>query len=364
DGNLEFLGRVDRQVKLHGYRIELGEIEVALLRHERVREAVAQVLEDRLVAWVVPNGEVGVESAPEAQDLRAWLAESLPSYMVPSAFVILAALPVTLNGKLDREALPAPERHTSAEGWLAPRTPAEEILAGLWAELLDLSAGDRVGAADSFFDLGGHSLLATRLVAAIRGAFGVDFSVRLVFEHPTIETMARAILKAGEAGAPEEEAALLVALPRAPGENRFPVSFSQLREWILDRLEPGSPAYNIPSPLRIEGPLDVSVLIAALRELVRRHEVFRTRFVAGSEEPLQVIASEVRLETPVIDLSALPEDRQAAELRRQTRDEAATGFDLAAAPLLRTRVVRLAPADHALLLTVHHIIADGWSLGI
>ncbi|HEY2737860.1 MAG TPA: condensation domain-containing protein, partial [Thermoanaerobaculia bacterium] len=355
----EFLGRIDNQVKIRGFRIEPGEIEASLLTLSGVREAVVVARTGapgdlRLVAYVV--GDVEIE------ELRQTLRERLPDYMVPAAFVTLDGLPLTPSGKVDRKALPAPETHGKKEHYLAPRTPAEEVLAGIWAELLGVSAGERVGATDSFFDLGGHSLLATRMIAAIRDAFGVEIPLRLVFEHPTLEEMARAIPEAEGDESPKDDP--IVALPRVPGENRFPVSFSQLREWILDRLEPGNPAYNVSSPLRIEGPLATRVLIAALRGLVRRHEVFRTRFVANADEPLQAILPEVRLELPVIDLSALPEDRRPGELRRQTLAEAATGFDLAAAPLLRTRLVRVAPADHALLLTMHHIISDGWSMGI
>ncbi|HEY2739412.1 MAG TPA: condensation domain-containing protein, partial [Thermoanaerobaculia bacterium] len=370
-------------MKIRGFRIEPGEVEAIVAARLDVREcAVIAVRREPsgemfLAAYVVPAAGSGLGES----GLREELKKVLPDYMLPSAVFFLDALPLTSNGKLDRKALPALERQTSEGTWSAPRTPAEEILAGIWAELLGVSAGDRVGATDSFFDLGGHSLLATRLVAAIRGAFQVDVPLRLVFEHPTVEGLARAILEAGreaaEAGAPEHGPAdqndqndQIIALPRAPEENRFPVSFSQLREWILDRLEPGTPNYNIPSPLRIEGPIDLPALAAALQGLVGRHEVFRTRFVAGPEaegpEPLQAVLPEVTLEMPVIDLSALPESRnvKSTELRRQALDEATTGFDLATAPLLRTRVVRLAPEDHALLLTVHHIIADGWSLGI
>jgi amino acid adenylation domain-containing protein len=279
--------------------------------------------------------------------------------MVPAAFVPLGSLPLTPNGKVDRKALPAPEGRPSEDVYLAPRTPAEEVLAGIWAGLLGL---ERVGASDHFFDLGGHSLLATRLIAAIRDAFGVDVPLRLVFERPTLEGLARAISEAGEAGAPAEDPILPV--PREPGVNRFPVSFAQLREWILDRLEPGNPAYNIPGHLRIEGPLSVPALSEALRGLVRRHEVFRTAFAAGEEEPLQVVVPEARLEVPLIDLSALPAGAREAGLRQCVVEEDGTGFDLSAAPLLRARVVRLGSADHALLLTVHHIVSDGWSTSI
>ncbi|HSN85605.1 MAG TPA: amino acid adenylation domain-containing protein, partial [Thermoanaerobaculia bacterium] len=356
DGDIEYLGRIDHQVKIRGFRIELGEIEAALTALAGIREAVVVAREEgsdrRLVAYLT-----GEQIA--AEELRLSLRERLPDYMVPAAFVRLDALPLTPNGKVDRKALPAPEQTRLEADYVAPRTPVEEALAGLWTDLLGI---ERIGAADHFFDLGGHSLLATRLMAAIRDVFRVDLPLRLLFERPTVEKLAEAITEAGVAGVSLADP--VVPLPRTAGENRFPVSFSQLREWILDRLEPGNPAYNIPSPLRIEGPLAIPVLQTALRGLVGRHEVFRTRFAAGEPEPLQAVLPEVRLEVPVLDLSALPEGARDRELWRQAREEAATGFDLSAAPLLRTRILRLAPADHALLLTVHHIASDGWSMGI
>ncbi|HKH46574.1 MAG TPA: amino acid adenylation domain-containing protein, partial [Thermoanaerobaculia bacterium] len=361
DGDMVFAGRADRQVKIRGYRIELGEIEAALRGHPAVRDATVLVREDtpgdrRLVACLAAS-----DDAP----WRAWAAERLPGFMVPDAFVRLGALPLTPNGKVDLQALArlAPGR-TAEEDYVAPRTPIEETLAGLFAEILGAErTGGRVGVHDSFFALGGHSLLATRLIAAVRDAFRIDLPLRLLFERPTVEGLARAIVER-ETAADEP----VVALPRGPGENRFPVSFAQLREWILDRLEPGNPAYNIQSHLRIEGPLAVPVLAAALQALVDRHEVFRTAFVPGPDEeqpePLQSVLAEIRLAVPVIDLGSLLETAREAELRRCVRQEAGTGFDLAAAPLLRTCVVRLGPEDHALLLTVHHIVSDGWSMSI
>jgi amino acid adenylation domain-containing protein len=352
DGNLEFLGRRDTQVKIRGFRIELGEIEAALAGLSGVREAVVTVREERLIAYVTGEPAGG-------EDLRRMLRERLPEPMIPSGFVHLATLPLTANGKVDRKALPAPQQ-TAAESYVAPRTPVEEALAGIWADLLGLPTERKIGADDDFFALGGHSLLATRLLAAVRDAFGVELPLRLVFEQPTVAGLARAIAEAGEADDP------IPAVPRAPGENRFPVSFQQLREWILHRLDPETAAYNIPSPLRIEGPLAVPVLIAALRGLVHRHEIFRTRLAAGDGdlEPFQIVQPEARLEVPVLDLSALPAGRRESELQRRMQEEAAAPFDLAVAPLLRARMVRLAPVDHALLLTVHHAAADGWSLGI
>jgi amino acid adenylation domain-containing protein len=316
-----------------------------------VSQAVVIVREDRLVAYVAGD--------TPAETLRESLQERLPDYMVPAAFVKLPALPLTPNGKVDRKALPAPEWQRAEAHHLAPRTPVEEVLAGIWAELLGL---ERVGAADDFFALGGHSLLATRLVAAIREAFRVDLPLRLLFERPTVEGLARAISEAGEAGAAVDDP--IVPIPREPGANRFPVSFAQLREWILDRLEPGNPAYNIANHLRIEGPLSLPALDVALQGLLRRHEVFRTAFSLGEDEPLQVVFPDVPLDVPLIDLSALPEGWRETELLQHVRQEDGTGFDLSAAPLLRARVVRLGTEDHALLLTVHHIVSDGWSMSV
>jgi amino acid adenylation domain-containing protein len=360
-GDIEYLGRIDHQVKIRGFRIELGEIEALLAAHPGVREAVVTVREDRsggrrLVAYVA--GDVNADS------LRQPLRERLPDYMVPAAFVVLDALPLTANGKVDRKALPEPERQSAGEGYLAPRTPVEEILAGLWADLFGLAAGERIGVDDHFFDLGGHSLLATRLVAAVRDVFRVDLPLRLLFERPTLEGLAQAITEAQELGV-VPDAADLVALPRHPGENRFPVSLSQLDEWRLDQRVLGNPILNIPAPLRIEGPLAVPALIAALRGLVRRHEVFRTRFALDQGEPLQIVLPEVHLEVPVIDLSTLPAGHlQNSELSHLMETEADTVLPLSTAPLLRTHIVRLAPEDHILLFTVRHIIADGWSMGV
>jgi amino acid adenylation domain-containing protein len=250
----------------------------------------------------------------------------------------------------------------AAAGHVPPRNPAEETLAGLFVEVLGAErTGGSVGVHDSFFELGGHSLLATGLLAAVCDAFEIDLPLRVIFERPTVEGLAEVI--AEERGG--EAFDRIPRLARTSGEvDRFPVSFSQLREWILDRLEPGNPAYNIPSNLRIGGPLSIPVLTGALQEIVRRHEVFRTAFEAGEEEPLQAVLSEVRLQVPVIDLSALPDAAREAELGWRVRHQAATGFDLAVAPLLRVRVVRLGAEDHALLMTVHHSISDGWSMRI
>ncbi|HKH46579.1 MAG TPA: amino acid adenylation domain-containing protein [Thermoanaerobaculia bacterium] len=362
DGEVTFAGRADQQVKIRGFRIEPAEVEAALGRQAGVREAVVLAREtgrpgDReLVAYVAGEGL-------DPARLREALRSRLPGYMVPSGFVLLDELPVTPNGKMDRRALARIEPERDAAGFVAPRTPTEEALSALWVDVLGARrTGGRVGVRDHFFALGGHSLLATRLMAAVRDAFGVELPLRVLFEQPTIEGLAAAVESAEKSGVAVD--APVVRIPREPGVNRFPVSFSQLREWILDRLEPGNPAYNIPNYLRIGGPLSIPVLTEALNRLVERHEVFRTAFIAGEEEPLQIVVPEVRLQVPVLDLSALPGEAREAELTRCVRHHAATGFDLATAPLLRARIVRLGADEHALLMTVHHIISDGWSMGI
>src|SRR6185295_5721608 len=276
-GELEFLGRIDHQVKVRGFRIELGEIEAALLRFESVRAAVVVAREDggdkRLVAYLVADGE-----RPSAAGLRRHLKDLLPDYMMPAAFVALESLPLTPSGKVDRKALPAPaaEPRTSR----APRTPTEEVLAGIWAWVLKVEA---VGAEDSFFELGGHSLLATQIVSRVREAFGVELPLRRIFEAPTLAALARSIESARAAGLERP------ALVRTARGADLPLSFAQQRLWFLNRLDPGSPAYNISAALRLAGRLDVAALAATLDEIVRRHEVLRTTFADHGREPVQVV---------------------------------------------------------------------------
>ena len=347
DGNLEFLGRVDHQVKVRGYRIELGEIEISLLRHPGVRETVVTVWEDRLVAYVVPREG----KAPDAHGLRAFLGETLPAYMVPAAFVTLEALPVTPNGKLDRGALPAPERVRSADpASVEGMDPLEELLAGVWAEVLGL---DRVGVHEDFFDLGGHSLLATQVASRIREMAGVELPLRRLFEAPTISALARAVREGREAASP------IVPVSR---DHELPLSFAQQRLWFLDQLSPGNPAYNIPAAVRLTGEVSPEELARIFGEVARRHEVLRTTFVARDGRPAQVIHPELRPALPLIDLSGLPDPgREALAL---AREEARRPFDLESGPLLRLTLVRLGEREHLLLVTFHHIVSDGWSMGV
>ncbi|MCS6844354.1 MAG: condensation domain-containing protein, partial [Caldilineales bacterium] len=377
DGNLEFLGRVDDQVKIRGFRVELGEVEAALASLPGVRQAavVAHPLSSpsssspsspsgapdrRLVAYVA------AEDGADLEALRAALRRRLPDYMVPSLWVRLPSLPMTPTGKVDRRALPVPDVAALVPAFVAPRTPEETLLAEMMADLLRV---ERVGAHDNFFELGGHSLLATRLASRIQEVFGVEVPLRALFDAPTVAGMAAAI---GAARAAQQARPLAAGpIPRLPrGADGLPLeppplSFGQQRLWFLDQLEPGLLAYNTPAVLRLRGRLDVDALRRSLNEVIRRHEVLRTAFDTVDGRPAQVIAPALALDLPLDDLSSLPDAaaREAEAMRRVT-EEVRRPFDLSRGPLIRGRLLRLAEDDHIAVVTVHHIAADGWSLGV
>ncbi|HEY0603024.1 MAG TPA: amino acid adenylation domain-containing protein [Herpetosiphonaceae bacterium] len=404
DGNLDFLGRSDYQVKVRGFRIELGEIEAALRQHPEVAETIVLARQDRpgdtrLVAYLVPfdqsllggtDAPIEAGSQPEglAQRVRAQLETSLPGYAIPSAFVVLDALPLTANGKVDRAALPAPTFESQqGTSFVAPRTPVEQQLAELWSQVLGV---DRVGIHDNFFDLGGDSLQVIRLVAKIRDSFQQALQARVLFEHPTIADLADVIEQSQPRPAdgdsleqliaalsPEERARLLQELiqepiqppapqlrPQPKTTDRFPLSFAQQRLWFLDKLTPGLPTYNSPALLRLSGALDVAALRRSLSEIVRRHDVLRATFDTENGEPFQLIAPPGEHPLPVVDLQTLPmADREAYALQLAEHDTLQP-FDLQRGPVLRTQLVRLSDAEHMLILNVHHIVFDQWSLEI
>ncbi|HKV12249.1 MAG TPA: amino acid adenylation domain-containing protein, partial [Thermoanaerobaculia bacterium] len=349
DGGVEFAGRADAQVKIRGFRIEPGEIEAALARFPGVRESVVIVRDGRLVAYVVSRP--GAEIPPG--DVRAFLAGRLPGYMVPADVVVLPALPLTRTGKIDRRALPAPER-VAGEGIVAPRTPVEETLAALWRELL---GGDEIGVHDDFFDRGGHSLLATRLLSRLRTSFGVELPLRALFERPTIAGMAELLAESGAASP-------VPPLTRYPGRDEAPLSFAQQRLWFLDQLDPGSSAYNIFQALRLEGDLDEAAFEAALREVVRRQESLRTRFVAQGGQAVQRIDPVPAFVAPVADFSALPAGLREREGERIVREVALSPFDLERGPVLRACLLRLGGTERWLAVSMHHTVSDGLSIGI
>ncbi|WP_164020351.1 non-ribosomal peptide synthetase, partial [Pyxidicoccus trucidator] len=354
DGHLEYLGRIDFQVKLRGFRIELGEIEAVLSSHPSVREAVVVLREDRLVAYAVPQPEHSLD----ATSLRSFLQQRLPEYMVPSAFVSLAALPLTTSDKVDRKALPAPDGALAAGvEFVAPRNETEQRLAALWSEVLRV---ERVGIHDNFFELGGHSLLVTQVVSRIRASLGVELPLSTLFEAPTLEALARTVETSTQA------ARTLAQPPLRPVERTgaLPLSFAQQRLWFLDQLVPDSALYNVPAPLRLEGTLDTAALERSLTELVRRHEVLRTSFPSEAGQPLQVIAPPAPLPLERADLSVLPAAEREAEARRLIEAECRKPFSLARGPMLRALLLKLADTEHVLLLNVHHISSDGWSLGV
>ncbi|WP_233583204.1 non-ribosomal peptide synthetase [Corallococcus sp. CA053C] len=347
DGTLDFMGRLDFQVKLRGYRIELGEIEATLRTHPGVRDAVALVRDASLVAYVTPDQD----TAP----LREHLRQHLPAYMVPAALIALPVLPLTPNGKLDRKALPAPDAsHLPERTYEAPATPTEERLAAIWSTLLRVPA---VGRHDNFFELGGHSLLATQVVARVRAGFGVELAVRALFESPTVAALAQRLPTAATVNA-------LPPLTRARVDGLPPLSFAQQRLWFIDQLEPGSPLYTMPFALRLSGTVDVPALLEAVDALVRRHETLRTTYEARDGEPRQRIHPARPGRLRVEDLGHLPADAREAEAARRAEAEAQRPFDLGTGPLARFTLLRLEEREHMLLLCLHHTVSDGWSFDV
>jgi len=359
DGAVEFLGRTDRQVKIRGFRIELEEVEGAIARHPAVADAVVQDWEEspgvrRLVAYVVP---VGGSFSPA--ELRDSLRERLPEAMIPSGFVVLDALPRTPHGKVDRRALPAyTGEDWDAEGFAAPGSAVEEMLAGIWAEVLGVTA---VSTSDDFFAAGGHSLLAIQMVSRVREAFRVELPLRDIFESPKLADLAQGIEAALRAGAGLRPTQPVEPLPRG-GE--VPLSFAQQRLWFLDQLEPGSPAYNVPWALDLRGELRVPALRAALAEICRRHEVLRATVVPLDGRPWQRIGPPRPVEAREVDLSGLAAEVRSREARRLAQEEAGRPFRLDRGPLLRASLIRLEEREHLLLTTLHHFVTDGWSAQI
>lgn len=360
DGAVDVLGRLDHQVKVRGYRIELGEIEAALVAQPGVREAVVVALDanaagKRLVAYVTPEDG----AAPGATDLREALKRELPEYMAPSAFVVLDRLPLTPSGKIDRKALPAPDPAglASGDGGRALRTPAEQLLGDVLAQVLGV---ERIGLHDNFFELGGHSLLATQAVSRIRDVCGVELSLRAFFDAPTVADLVERVDRE------RQEARGLVAPPiRArEREGELPLSFAQQRLWFLSQMEPDSPFYNMPWAVRIRGRLDVEALESSLNAIVRRHEALRTNFAQEGGRAVQRIVLERSIQLGIADLSRLDEPEREAKALAMANADARRPFDLTRDPLLRATLLILDDEQHILLLTMHHIVSDGWSMGV
>jgi len=359
-GGIEYVGRADAQVKVRGYRVELGEIEAVILELNEVREAAVVVRDDgagdkALLAYVVLDDEA-------EHRVGAWKAElrkRLPEYMIPAAFIQLESLPLTTNGKIDRKALPEyhADEFTTGASEPALQTPIEEIVAGIWAEMFGLK---KVGVKANFFELGGHSLLALRMVSRLQSAFQIELAVDSVFEAPTVSSLAAVIENNIRAG----EGHTLRAIRPVSREQALPLSFAQQRLWIQDQFNPLTAEYNIPLGVRLDGKFDVQAFELTLSEVIRRHEVLRTSFPRSGDLPVQAIAPAAPVSVPIVNLDELPEASRNSEALRLAVDEAALPFDLAQGPLLRCKILRLDEEQHYVLVTMHHIISDGWSMGV
>ena len=407
EGEVEFLGRRDHQVKIRGHRVEAGEIESALVEHPAVREAIVSAREDgagdrRLFAWIVPRRSPDRPESPlDLAGLRGWLETKLPSHMIPSRLIEIDELPITPSGKLDRSRLPVPEAGRPGRGPVpSPMTPVEELVAGIWGGLLEVESLARE---DDFFQLGGHSLVAMQVISRLHETMGLDIPLRAIFDAPTLgafsarvedtlRTRGRGSIPEGEAANPASaatESGVPHAQPSPPPlrppplrsmlrDAPLPLSFAQQRLWFLDQLEPASSFYNVPAALRLRGRLDAAALERSLGEIVRRHESLRTSFPVVDGRPVQAIADPALFRLDVKDLPhAMPEAVRRAPVAPEAagealppdaaaiaREQAVLPFDLARGPLLRARLLRLGDDDHLLLLTMHHIVSDGWSVGV
>jgi amino acid adenylation domain-containing protein len=356
NGNIEYIGRIDNQVKLRGFRIELGEIEAVLTKHPGVREAVAVVKgeQNSLIAYLVLQ-----ESKTLIKELRCFLHQQLPEYMIPNAFVVLDALPLTSNGKVNRRALLTLDAVPTAieSNYTAPRTPIQEILTGIWAQILNLT---QVGIEDNFFELGGHSLLATQVISQVRKTFQVEISLRELFSTPTIAQFSQRI----ETTINKKSSLESIPLKSVSRNRNLPLSFAQQRLWLLQKLEPNSATYNGSNALLMEGILNLAALENSINEIIRRHEILRTSFDFVDNQAVQKIADKLKIILPIIDLQNLPETEQQAEVTRLEAIDAQQPFDLTEVPLLRLTLLRLKTEKYILLVTMHHIISDAWSAGI
>ncbi len=360
DGNIEFLGRVDRQVKIRGFRIELGEIEAVLGQYAGVRATAVtshtgENGHKRLIAYIVP----AEDPAPTAADLRRFLQQKLPDYMIPAAFVTMAEMPLLPNGKINRRALPPPDAAIPdlQEQYVAPRTPQEKIVAAIWEQVLQV---ERVGIHDNYFELGGHSLLATQIVSRIREAARVELPIRTLFDMPTVAQLAEKItlLQDRETAVP--------ATPLAPTayDGPLPLSFSQNRMWFLHQLDPESTAYNIPGAVHLHGALNKEALAWSVNQLIIRHESLRTRFTAVNGQPNAIIEPAYAFALSTEDCRAVPASERLAYAGDRLKEAARTPFKLDQLPLFQIKLFQLDDEDHILLVNMHHIISDQWSLGV
>ncbi|HEX4966671.1 MAG TPA: amino acid adenylation domain-containing protein [Thermoanaerobaculia bacterium] len=379
DGEIEFLGRIDQQVKIRGFRIELGEIEAVLHQDSAVRQAVVLAGERTpgepwLVAFFVAAGP----QPPTPEELRDALRAKLPETMVPQQFVCLPEIPLSPNGKVDRRELAgiyaeqvtvradverqavtaAPGGGTGPAGkGSPPRTPTEELLAAIWSQVLNRQ---EIGPRDDFFELGGHSILGVQMLWRVQETFQVSLRLRSLFDHSTLTALTTEIDKAVQTG----EGLEYPPIGPARRDRALPLSFAQERLWFIDQLAPGNPLYNLPAAFRIQGTLDVGALCATLTAVVRRHESLRTNFVSLDGRPAQVIAPASPVALPAVDLRGLAAESREAEVLRLAAEETKRSFDLARDALLRVTLLQTGEREHVLLFTMHHIVSDGWSIGV
>ena len=358
DGNIKYLGRIDNQVKVRGFRIELGEIEAVLGQHDAVKAFCVIVREDRpgnqvLVAYIVPQPEW----FPNISELRQFLKTKLPDYMIPNTFVVLASLPLNSNGKVDLRALPIPDLSDRTDNYVTPRNPIEEMLAQIWSQILTV---EKVGIYDNFFELGGHSLLATQLVSRIRSTFKVELPLRQLFATATVVELAQEIEQL------QQQDLELKVPPILPRTEDVPLtlSYAQQRLWFLEQFAPHNALYNIPITLRLEGTLNQTALEQSLQEIIQRHEALRTNFITVDGEPNQIIQTQNNWTLAVIDFQHLSTTKQEIAAQQLAQQQAIHSFDLANEPLVKGTLVVLNDREYLLLLCMHHIVSDGWSMDV
>ena len=352
DGNIEYLGRADEQIKLRGHRLEPAETAAALLEHPAVDNCVvlARAIASNtdsplaLIAWCVTSETIS------SAEFKQFLQSRLPDYMVPGFYVMLPALPLTTNGKIDRQQLPDPDTQSATVGYRPAESEPEQQMVNIWADVLGVA---QVGLDDDFFALGGHSLLATRVVARIRNQFNADVPLRLLFNNPNPAALLQAMASHKQRPASQ-------TIRRRSSTDLPPLSFAQKRLWFLDQLRPGNSTFNLPWLVRLQGDLNLPALQAALDALLNRHESLRTRFAASGGDPLQLVMPNQSLPITLRRCSGADDARLETELRELI----ARPFDLQQGPLIRADLFQVAADDHVLLLLMHHIVSDGWSMGV
>ncbi|WP_236143257.1 non-ribosomal peptide synthetase [Nostoc sp. CMAA1605] len=360
NGDIEYLGRIDNQVKIRGFRIELGEIEAVLNQHTHIKAAKVISREEipgdqRLVAYLILNSHE-YSTSEIIQQIREYLKQQLPNYMIPAAFVVLDSFPLTQNGKIDYRALPAANFTSTHSNYIAPRTPQEEIIANIWSQVLKVN---HIGINDNFFELGGHSLLATQVISHIRQTLNQEIPLRLLFEYPTIGQFSQHI----DINKLTDNDLLTSSIEARGNLEQIPLSFAQQRLWFLDQLQPHSNAYNLVYNFEIQGLLNIPALERSIAEIIERHDILRTNFQMVDGEPTQIIRDS-NFNLSVIDLQSLSDEHQEREIAEITKQEAEISFNLAEDVLFRVKLIRWNQEKNLLLFNIHHIIFDGWSFSI